>query len=83
MNNSLICGNGMHGLFDWAKSQVMEDYFVNKKSFEIADEDGKISRNVYTEYEVYLMIEQIKNFNSGKNNTFDKANMRAIFKRSF
>ena len=47
----------MNGLFDWAKSQVMEDCLINKKHFSILDIDGHLSQSVYSEYEVFLMID--------------------------
>ena len=82
MDMSYICGNGMHGLFDWAKSQVMEDFHLKKKAFEKLDKDG--NHMVYSESQVYEMIEAIKNHHNGRSDKiFEKSNMRTIFKKSF
>ena len=82
MDMSYICGNGMHGLFDWAKSQVMEDFHLKKKTFEKLDKDG--NHTVYSEDQVYKMIDAIKKHHNGNSDKiFDKSNMRGIFKRSF
>ena len=84
MNMSYICGLGMNGLFDWAKSQVMEDVHENRKMFELLDDEGKQIEQIYNETQVFQTIEEIRKFTSGKAETsLEQQKLRVIFKRSF